>query len=148
MSKGKHVVQAAHYLFWSLMTTAVSWGTYTLCELLQGEVLSAKWTTLIAGVISWIVAVSFSFTVNKWLVFKSQERTARCVIRELITFFSTRLAVGLLEIVLVPLLVWIGWDVPLFGVDGLLLKCLMTPLMIALNYVCGRFLVFRTEGTT
>ena len=143
MTKTDNLKQAAHYLFWSLMTTAVSWITYTACELWQGDGLSAQWTTLIAGAVSWIVAVSFSFTVNKWLVFKSRACTVRRVARELLAFFSTRRAVGLLEIVLVPLVVLIGWDIPLFGVDGLLSKCLVTPVIIALNYVCGRFVVFR-----
>ena len=137
--------QALHYLFWSIMTTAVSWVTYTVCELLQGELLAEEWTTLIANTVSWLVAVTFSFTVNKWLVFKSRGKTVRQVLGELLTFFSTRLAVGLLEIVLVPLIVWAGWDVPLFGVDGLLSKCLVTPIVIALNYLCGRFLVFREK---
>ena len=80
---------------------------------------------------------------NCGLVFKSRACTVRRVARELLAFFSTRLAVGLLEIVLVPLVVLIGWDIPLFGVDGLLSKCLVTPVIIALNYVCGRFVVFR-----
>jgi hypothetical protein len=49
-------------------------------------------------------------------------------------------------IVLVPLIVWLGWDVPLFGIDGLLSNVLVTPLVIFLNYLCGKFLVFRKRA--
>ncbi len=144
MSKRKTVKEMVHYLFWSIMTTLVSWVTYTVCMVLLGRLPQTETAVLIANIVSWIVAVTFSFTVNKLLVFGSKERRFRTVLRELGVFFSTRLATGLIEILLVPFTVWIGWDVPLFGIDGLLSKCLVTPLVILLNYLCGKFLVFHT----
>ena len=125
------------------MTTAVSWATYTVCMLLLGDRLAGEWSTLISGVVSWIVAVTFSFVVNKWLVFHSESRAWRVLLKEAATFYSTRLLVGTLEIALPPVVVALGWDVPLFGVEGLLSKCLVTPVLILLNFLCGKFLVFR-----
>lgn len=143
MKKQRNGVQAVWYVFWSVMTTLVNWVTYTVCVTAIGGVWQAELTTLVAGVIAWVVAVTFSFAVNKWLVFCSENRSLRVLVREVLTFFSTRLLVGTLEIVLPPLIVMLGWDVPLLGVDGLLSKCLITPILIALNYLCGKFLVFR-----
>jgi putative flippase GtrA len=125
------------------MTTLVSWATYTVCMLLFGKQLQTEMAVLIAKIVSWVVAVSFSFTVNKLIVFGSKGRSLKTMLWELGTFFSTRVATGLVEIVLVPLIVWLGWDVPLFGIDGLLSNVLVTPLVIFLNYLCGKFLVFR-----
>lgn len=50
---------------------------------------------------------------------------------------------GGVEILLVPLLVALGLDRPLWGVDGMASKILITPLLILLNYLCGRWIVFR-----
>lgn len=127
------------------MTTAVNWVTYTVCMMVMRDAWRAELTTFVSGIIAWVVAVTFSFVVNKWLVFGSRDVTVRRLLREVLTFFSTRLLVGTLEIVLPPLIVAVGWDVPLFGVDGLLSKCLITPLLIALNYLCGKFLVFHKK---
>ena len=60
-----------------------------------------------------------------------------------ITLMAAR--AGLLEIVLVPVLVWTGLDIPLFGIDGMLCKMIVTPIVILLNYTCGKWLVFRKK---
>ena len=125
-----------------MLTTLVSWVTYTGCMVLLGGRLHRETAVLISNCVSWAIAVAFSFTVNKTIVFRSRERSLKTVVRELGVFVSTRIATGLFEIVFVPLIVWIGWDVPLFGIDGLLSKCLVTPIVILLNYLCGKFLVF------
>ena len=135
----------ARYLFFSILTTLVSWATYTVCMMMFRNVPQTETAVLVANIVSWIVAVTFAFVVNKWLVFYSRERSFKTVVKELGMFFSTRVATGLFEIVFVPFIVWIGWDIPLFGIDGLLSKCLVTPIIISLNYVCGKFLVFRTK---
>ena len=67
------------------------------------------------------------------------------VLPEMAKFYSTRLLVGLLEIVLVPVLVWVGLDIPLFGIDGMQCKIIVTPIVILLNYSCGKWLVFRKK---
>ncbi|MBQ9964764.1 MAG: GtrA family protein [Clostridia bacterium] len=145
MSKRKTAKEMLWYLFFSALTTLVSWVTYTACMVLFQNAMHTETAVLIANGISWAVAVAFSFTVNKCLVFRSCERSAKAVLRELGVFVSTRIATGLFEIVFVPLIVWLGWDVPLFGIDGLLSKCLVTPIVILLNYLCGKFLVFGTK---
>ncbi len=145
MSKQKTAKEMVSYLFFSILTTLVSWVTYTVCMVLLQSMPHTETAVLIANCVSWMIAVSFSFTVNKLIVFRSRERSFKTVLRELGVFVSTRVATGLFEIVFVPFIVWIGWDVPLFGIDGLLSKCLVTPIVIFLNYLCGKFLVFRNK---
>lgn len=143
--------QILHYIFWCIMTTAVSWLTYSLYISLLSAVpdLSVSVAVLIANALSWVSAVTFSFVANKMLVFESKSWKLKIVLPQVLKFFSTRAAVGILEIVAVPILVALGFDRTIFGVEGLLSKVLVTPLVILLNYLCSKFLVFagsRREG--
>ena len=144
---GKNAKQFLHYIFWCLMTTAVSWlsfgGAMKWMNLLQVQPLELA--SLLANILSWLCAVTFSFLANKWLVFRSRSWKLRVVVYELLTFYSTRLAVGLLEILLAPALVALGFDQPLFGVEALSSKAIVTPVVIALNYCFSRFLVFHRK---
>ena len=138
--------EGASYLFWCIMTTAVSWLTYTLFAYLFGlSGLKAGVVALIANTLSWICAVTFSFVANKLLVFKTKSWAPKVVVPELVKFYSTRLAVGFVEIGLATLMVSIGLDRPLFGVDGLVSKMIVTPIIILLNYTLGKFFVFKKK---
>lgn len=136
--------QVLNYLFWCIMTTAVSWITYSLCIWLLEFVWFSNLTSMVlaANIVSWVCAVSFSFVANKKLVFSSRSWELKIVLPEVLKFFSTRAAVGVFEILLATFMVYIGLDQPLFGVDGLVSKMIVTPIVILMNYICGRFLVF------
>lgn len=137
--------QLISYIFWAVMTTAVSWLSYSVYIYLLGLIPSLSTTTavFIANTLSWITAVAFSFVANKIRVFESKSWKVRVVFPELIKFFSTRAATGLLEIVLVPVFVALGLDQTFLGVDGLFSKVIVTPTVILLNYLFGKFFVFK-----
>ena len=52
------------YIIFGVLTTAVSWITYTLCVNL------CNFSVFISNIISWIFSVSFAFVTNKLFVFK------------------------------------------------------------------------------
>ncbi len=138
--------EGASYLFWCIMTTAVSWLTYSLFAYLFGLFeLAVEAVVLIANILSWVCAVTFSFTANKVLVFKSKSWNPKVLVPELLKFYSTRLAVGLIEIVLVPIMVALGLNQTLFGVEGMVSKIIVTPIIILLNYTLGKFFVFKKK---
>ena len=134
----KRYKEVLTYIFWALMTTLVSWASYTLYENLGLSVT-------VSNILSWITAVTFSFVANKIRVFESKSWRPRVVIPEVTKFFSTRLAVGVVEWVLVPLFVFLGINEELLGAEGLLSKIVVTPMIILLNYLCGKFFVFRKK---
>lgn len=136
--------QALHYIFWCIMTTAVSWLTYSLYIFILNllPALSVEIIVLIANALSWVSAVTFSFAANKLLVFQSKSWKWHVVLPQVLKFFSTRAVIGLLEIVLVPILVSVGLNQTLFGVEGMLAKAIVTPVVILLNYMCSKFFVF------
>ena len=145
MSCKRTLRQAGSYLFYSVLTTLVNWLAYSGCmRLLQSiDVSHQTGMVFLANTLSWVAAVTFAFFVNKLRVFRSRSWRMKTLVPELIGFFATRIAVGTVEIVLVPLLVALGLDQPLWGVDGMVSKILITPILILLNFLCGKWIVFR-----
>ena len=125
--------QLALYLFFGVTTTAVNWLIYTPLQPLVGM------TT--ANALAWLGAVSYAFVTNKLFVFDS--RSWKSWIGEGIKFFGARLLSGLFEIFLPTALFALGLDMPLFGIDGGVAKALVSLLIIVMNYVTSKFLVFR-----
>lgn len=143
MKNKKSFREIAVYVFYSLLTTGVNWLVYTFVLWIFRQFTEINEPEItVANTVAWFGAVLFSFFVNKIRVFKSKGWDFVRLGYQIVTFFSTRFAVGLLEIVLVPLLVAIGINQPLFGVEGLTSKLIVTPILILLNYILGKFVVF------
>lgn len=139
------------YLFWGVMTTLVSWGSYSLFAVLfQGQVqmvnmfrMKVSMAVILANVLSWILSVIFAFVVNKIWVFQSKSWKSFVWMRELWRFLSARIVTGVLEIVAVPLLVGLGLDQTLFGVEGMVSKVLVSVMVVLLNYVFSKLFIFK-----
>lgn len=128
------------YLFWGVMTTLVSWGTYSLFVTILRSVT-------IANVLSWICAVLFAFITNKLWVFQSRTWSLSVVLPEFWKFIAARLATGLLEMVGVPLLVKIGLNQRILGIEGMAAKIVVSVGVVILNYVLSKLLVFKNEDS-
>lgn len=129
------------YLFWGGATTCVSWGTYTI---FAGVVDTGVIT---ANILSWIFAVSFAYVTNKIWVFQSKSWKKEVIVRELGLFLSTRFATGAFEIIAVPFLVYVGMDQKIFGVKGAVAKVVVSILVVILNYIFSKLLIFRKKKT-
>ena len=121
------------YLFFGVLTTVVNYCVYLpLFNLLQ---LSAT----LSNVIAWAVSVAFAYLTNKPFVFRSHDWSAKTVLPELSKFVGCRVGSGLIEtgvlFVTVDLLHW----------NGNILKLLVSVLVVVLNYVGSRLLVFRRK---
>ena len=119
------------YLFFGGLTTVVSFVSYTL--LYQYAGLSAT----VSNVISWVAAVAFAYVTNKPFVFKSHDWSMKTVLPELGKFVGCRVGSGLLETGLLALTVdFLGWN-------GIGMKILASVLVVILNYIGSKWLVFR-----
>ena len=121
------------YLFFGVLTTAVNYLVYLPCyNMLQ---LSAS----VSNVIAWVFAVVFAYLTNKPFVFKSHDWYAKVVWPELTKFVGCRIGSGLLEtaiiFVTVDLLQW----------NGNVMKLVTSVLVVILNYVASKLLVFRKK---
>lgn len=121
------------YLIFGVLTTVVNYIVYLPCYNLLG--LSSS----VSNVIAWAVAVAFAFLTNKPFVFRSHDWSAKTVIPELTKFIGTRLGSGGLETLI--LLVAVDW----LGMNGNVWKLLTSVLVVVLNYIGSKLLVFRKK---
>lgn len=132
------------YLFFGVLTTAVSWLSYAVFEILFGLIIpDAGLKIALANVLSWICAVLFAYITNKLWVFESKSWEKKLLIKEIVSFVGSRLLTAPLEWVGVPLLVAVGLDATLFGIDGMIAKVVVSVAVVILNYVFSRLIVFR-----
>lgn len=135
MKKYKEVLM---YLIFGVLTTLVNWVCYALLTKSGIEMN-------ISNCIAWLVAVLFAFITNKLFVFESKNLEIKFVCQELVKFVSARLATGVIEILGLPALYYLGVKQSLFGVEGFLAKVLVSVVVVILNYVFSKLFIFRTK---
>ena len=128
------------YLFFGGLTTLVNFVVYIFFVHLIG--LSITFSNAIA----WVIAVLIAFVTNKLWVFQSKSWMAKKVLREAGSFLGARITTGLLDMIGVPLLFYIGLRYPLFGIEGFTAKLIIAVLVIILNYVFSKAFVFRPKA--
>lgn len=130
--------EAILYLFFGGCTTVVSWILYALFETCGCGVNGSN-------ALSWVGSVAFAFVVNKLFVFESKATDAKTLLREGGEFVAARLFTGALTMLGVPLLMKIGLDQSLFGVEGMIAKVSMSVIEILLNYVFSKLFIFKKK---
>ena len=94
---------------------------------------------------AWLAAVIFAFVTNKLWVFESRDMSPGVVAGEAAKFFGSRIFTGIIETVCPSLLVMAGLDTSLFGAQGGVAKLTVSILIIILNYILSKLLVFRKK---
>lgn len=121
------------YLFFGGLTTVVNYAIYLPCYNLLG--LSGS----VSNVIAWVIAVVFAYLTNKPFVFKSYDWSPKTVLPELTKFISCRVGSGLLETAIIFVTVdCLQWN-------GNVIKLMTSVLVVVLNYVASKLLVFRKK---
>lgn len=121
------------YLFFGAVTTLVNLVVYYLCY----EVWGMRNTPSV--IIAWVIAVLTAFLTNKPFVFRSHDWSPKVLLPEAASFFGCRVGTGVLELVLMYI------TVDLLGLSGMLMKLLVNIIVIVLNYVGSKLLVFRKK---
>ena len=151
MSKTDKLKEIIIYIFYGVLATIVSWGSYAIFEkyLHLGIIPS--------NTLSWTLAMVFAFFTNKLRVFKSKSFEPKLVVREFISFAASRGVTGAIELIGVPLLANAGFDKPFFSLvhtfglekigvlltDGIYSKISISVIIVVLNYVFSKLIVFR-----
>lgn len=118
------------YLFFGGLTTLVNFFVYFPLYNFLG--LSAT----VSNAVAWVFAVAFAYLTNKPFVFKSHDWSAGTVIPELTKFVGCRIGSGALETLLILLTVdTLHWD-------GNIMKIITSVLVVILNYIGSKWLVF------
>lgn len=119
------------YAVFGVLTTVVNVVSYWVCSHLLGM------PTVPASVVAWIASVAFAFVTNRRWVFHSEAVGARAVALEAVSFFASRFATGVVD--------WAGmWLlVDVLRLPDVPVKILVNIIVIVLNYVASKLIVFR-----
>ena len=148
------------YIIFGVLTTLVNWVVYTvlikifggatesqeiLFNLFGRNITMKVFYIFIANFVAWVAGVVFAFVTNKIWVFESKSWRFGLVMKELWLFILARLITGVLEWFGVPLLWAIGMDQDLFGIDGFLAKIVVSIIVVILNYVFSKLIIFKKK---
>lgn len=126
----KKYKQPLLYIVFGIATTLVNFLAYFLFSKLSFD-------TAISTVLAWFLSVLFAFFTNRKYVFNAEKSG---FLKQLFSFFSMRIATGVIDVSIMVLFV----DVLEF--NDLLIKLLSNILVIILNYIFSKFLVFKSKG--
>lgn len=125
--------QVLTYMVFGVLTTVVNYLVYLPCYNLL------KIPASVSNVISWACAVVFAYLTNKPFVFRSRDWSMETVIPEFLKFIGCRAASGAMETGGLLLLV------DILHQNGNLWKLVLSVLVVIVNYVGCKLLVFRNS---
>ena len=122
------------YVFFGVCTTIVNVVVYWFFAYVLMQ------ATMLSTIIAWIAAVLFAYITNRKWVFHSQAYGVVSIMKEFVSFFSCRLATGIID----WLCMYIFVDV--LHANGVLIKFVANIIVIVLNYVASKLLIFRRKN--
>lgn len=121
------------YLFFGVCTTGINLASYYILY----EILN--FGNITATISAWLFAVIFAFITNKLFVFGSKDLNMKVILYETITFFSCRILTGVLDVIIMYLAVDImGWH-------AMIWKLISNVLVIILNYLASKLIIFKRK---
>ena len=121
------------YLFAGVATTVVNYVAYFIAtRVFSLGVMPGTWT-------AWVIAVAFGYAVNKAFVFHTHCDSAAALLREAASFFAMRLVSLGAETVLMYV------TVELLHLNDLVMKLATNLLVILLNYVFSKLVIFKKK---
>lgn len=121
------------YLIFGVLTTVVNWASYFACT----DLLHIDY--MVSTAIAWLLSVLFAYATNRRWVFDSPVTGVKPILLEALSFFGGRGFSGLVELGGMKLLV----DV--FSVNDKIAKIGLSVLVVILNYVLSKLLIFRKK---
>lgn len=130
IKKYKYVIA---YLFFGVCTTVVNVIAYWICA------HPLSFGVMPSTIIAWVAAVLFAYVTNRKWVFHSAVIGKKEICIEIAKFFLARLATGILDwscmYIFVDVLNW----------NDMLIKILSNIMVIILNYLASKLVVFRKK---
>lgn len=130
MKKYKRIIV---YGIFGVLTTIVNVAIYHMCYEF------AQIGNIISTVIAWFFAVAFAFITNKLFVFESKAMDIKTIICEAFKFFSCRIGTGIIEVGFMAVFV------DILNFDGTIMKLITNFVVIVLNYILSKLVIFKKE---
>ena len=118
------------YLFFGVLVTIVNFVSYYI----PSNIFHID--KIVSNVIAFVISVIFAYFVNKVYVFETPWDNLKGTIKELTSFIVSRIGTGLLCDILIFALM----------INDVISKITTQILVVVLNYVIGKFIVFKGKG--
>jgi len=126
--------EAILYLVFGVLTTLINIVVYALStRLLEIDVYTSN-------VIAWVLSVLFAYITNRKYVFNSKANELNTKIKELLSFYSCRLLTFGIDMLLMFILI------DLISINDMISKIIVNIIIIILNYILSKFLVFKNNN--
>lgn len=116
------------YVIFGILTTLVNIAVY----LFFAKILGVNY--LISNVLAWFFSVLFAYVTNRIYVFESNSEN---IFKEIVLFFSGRLFSGLIDTALMFIFI------DLLLMSDTISKVIIQVIVVVLNYVISKFIVFK-----
>ena len=120
------------YGIMGVLSTLVNIVSFTIFEKVFGI------PALISNVIAWVITVIFAYITNKLYVFNSKTTGKKDLFREIASFFSCRIVTEIISILMMNAAVW-------FSINDILMKVVSNIVVIILNFVFSKLIIFKNE---
>ena len=144
INKIKHLLTSYReqvlYLIFGVLTTAVDWVVSFVLYYFWGEAIEATvYLIHAANILAWTAAVLFAYVTNRIWVFQSTRHGVLPIMGELGAFAGGRVLTLLLQ----EGIFFLFFD--LLGWNEYAIKLIAAVLVIVLNYVISKLLIFRKK---
>lgn len=119
------------YLFFGGVTTVINIAVYAVCSRVF------YMGTISSTVVAWVLAVAVAYITNKIWVFESKTWDLKSLGQEVGSFVVCRIATGVMDLAIMYL------SVDLLHWNDLLMKIISNVLVIVLNFVFSKLLIFK-----
>lgn len=96
--------------------------------------------TMPSTIAAWAAAVLFAYITNRKWVFHSEAHTREEIIKEVSSFFTCRLATGVVD----WFCMWLFVDV--LQLNDVVIKAMANVVVIILNYIASKMVIFKHKG--
>ena len=130
----KKYKEIINYIIFGGFTTLVNFAVYFACI----DFLNIHY--LISNVIAWFLSVVFAYVTNRLFVFEKVNFSFAGIVREIVLFFGARLLSGAIETGSLFLMV------DMIGLSDRISKIVVAVVVVILNYVFSKLVVFKKYG--
>ena len=132
--------EGMRYLVFGALSTVVNIAVYAIFSaLILKGITNETLRVNISEITAFIAAVIFAYITNKFYVFNSQTTGKKDLLREIASFFSCRIFTEIISILMMNAAVWLS-------INDILMKVVSNIVVIILNFVFSKILIFKGKG--
>ena len=128
--------EGMRYLIFGVLSTVVNIVSYALLYYLFHI------SNAVSNILAWIIAATFAYITNKLYVFDSKVNNKKELLKEIVYFYGCRLFTLAIDEGIMIL------AVDRFKWNGILMKIVANIIVIILNFIFSKILIFRKQEKT